>query len=594
MITARHLGFRYPERRLPALSDVSFSVRAGESVLVLGASGSGKSTLALCLDGLIPQLVEGEFVGELTVAGLSTNAQPVSLLAQKVGLVFQDPEAQFCTLSVQDEVAFGLENLLTAPELIEVKIDEALASVGLPGFRERRLDTLSGGEQQRVALASVLALGPEVLVLDEPSANLDPAGTRELFALLGRLARTRVRTLIVIEHKLDEIIAWVDSVLALSPDGRLLFRGDPREAFYERAELLGEAGVWRPERAALTRGLCVRGWAIPGAPLSLAETVAAFAATPGLLPRLAAASPRAAPPQSGPGEVLLAVRDLSFSYPRGREVLKGVSFELKAGEFAAIVGANGAGKSTLASLLSGVRRPPRGTVYLRRGDIRSLSDAALTAQVGHVFQNPEHQLVTDTVHGELAYSLAQSKRGMLTVEQEATVAATLQRFGLERLAEANPYTLSQGQKRRLSVAAMLVRAQPVLVLDEPTFGQDYVQAVKLMDLLSDLWREGKTIVVVTHDMNLAAQYAQKLLVLGEGELLFCGPPGEFFAEEELVARAALCRPPLAELSAALAAEQGTDLRLLTMNDYFSAAGCCAQDERSQLSGRAVRSAASQP
>jgi energy-coupling factor transporter ATP-binding protein EcfA2 len=578
VITAHQLGFRYPERRLPALSDLSFSVRAGESVLVLGSSGSGKSTLALCLDGLIPQVVEGEFAGELTVAGLSTSAHAVSLLAQKVGLVFQDPEAQFCTLSVEDEIAFGLENLRTPPELIEGKIEAVLARVGLAGLRARRLETLSGGEQQRVALASVLALEPEVLVLDEPSANLDPAGTRELFALLGELAARREHTLIVIEHKLDEIIAWVESVIVLAPDGSLLFRGDPREAFYERAALLADAGVWRPQRVAVVQGLRGRGWAVPGSPLSLEETVTALEATPGLLARLAAAPPASALPQSGPEEVLLAVRDLSFSYPKGAEVLKAVSFEITAGEFTVIVGANGAGKSTLASLLSGVRRPPRGTVYLRGSDIRTLSDAALTAQVGHVFQNPEHQLVADSVHGELAYSLSQSKHGKLSAEQEATVAATLQRFGLERLAEANPYTLSQGQKRRLSVAAMLVRAQPVLVLDEPTFGQDYDQALKLMDLLSELWRQGSTIVVVTHDMNLAAQYAQQLLVLDRGELRFCGPPGEFFAAEELVTRASLGRPPLAELAAALAREQGRDLRLLTLNDFFAAAGLAGEGQ----------------
>ncbi len=577
MIEADHISFRYPDRRLPALKDASFGVGAGESLLVLGPSGSGKSTLTLCLDGLIPNLVAGEFNGALTVAGLSTSEHPVHAMARHVGLVFQDPEAQFCTLTVQDEVAFGLENLRTPAEAIDAKVAEALAAVGLGDLRERRLDTLSGGQKQRVALASVLALGPEVVVLDEPSANLDPAGTREVFRLLRRMAATRARTIVVIEHKLTEIVDWIDSVLVLGRQGEVLFRGGPRAAFYEAGEGVEQIGIWRPQPAVLARRLRQMGWDVPGEPLTVPEAVTALAGTPGLVERLRRTPPHAGEaglPAAGgaDGEQGLTVRGLSFSYPGGEIVLHDVSFELRRGEFAALVGENGAGKSTLASLLSGVIRPPRETVYLRGVDIAELPGRTLSDQVGHVFQNPEHQFVADTVRHEVAYSLAQSRRRVLNPEQRALIETTLHRFALEKLADADPFTLSQGQKRRLSVAAMLVRGQSVLFLDEPTFGQDREQAARLLQMLQEVWREGHTIVVLTHDMELVAEYAQRVLVLREGRLRFQGEPRAFFADAALVAETHLERPALADLSAEMQHAFHTRPDLLTSADFLLAAG----------------------
>lgn len=581
MIHAEQISFRYAGRRKPALSGLSFSVRSGESVLVLGPSGSGKSTLTLCLDGLIPHVIEGELSGTVVVDGLATHEHPVHELARRVGLVFQDPEAQFCTLMVEDEVAFGLENILTSPDLIEAKIDEALGVVGLAGFRGRRLDSLSGGEKQRVALASVLAMGPEILVLDEPSANLDPAGTRGLFAFLRRLAREREHSIVIIEHKLDEISEWVDSVLVLDQSGGALFRGSPRDAFFAAAGSLDDAGVWQPRISALVHALRTAGWEVAGEPLTVEEAATAVEETRGLLPRLRRRpSPTASTASAIPAdtrrtdesEVVMSVRDLSFSYPDGRQALQDISFNVGSGAILAIVGANGAGKSTLASLLSGVLRPPRATVFLRGLDIRDLKDAYLSANVGYVFQNPEHQFVTDTVRGELVYSLCPSKHSRLTIEDESLVEATLFRFDLKRLEQANPFSLSQGQKRRLSVAAMLVRAQSILFLDEPTFGQDQAQTAKLMGMLQAVRCEGRSIVIITHDMDLVAEYAQSLLVLQEGELRFLGAPRDFFARDDVVAETGLGRPALAGLSSLLALRHHTCPGLLTIEDYLSAVG----------------------
>jgi energy-coupling factor transport system ATP-binding protein len=561
---------------------------------VLGPSGSGKSTLTLCLDGLIPHLIEGEYGGEVVVAGLIAGSTPVRLLTQEAGLVFQDPESQFCTLTVEDEVAFGPENLGWPVERIESVIDEALAMMGLKGFRRRRLSGLSGGEKQRVALAAVLAMGPRVLVLDEPSANLDPGATAELFSVLKQLSRARRHTIVIIEHKLDEIIDWVDSVLVLGPDGHLAFRGDPSAAFYEHADDLAKLGVWQPQTAELVRALVEKGWEVPGRPLDVDGTVSALVSTPGLVARM---RERSLPPggeNAGAGlseGPILRTRALSFSYPDGNPALTDVSVDVAKGSFLAVLGVNGAGKTTLASLLSGVLRPPRGSVFLDGEDVAGLSAQSLSGRVGHVFQNPEYQFITDTVWGELAFSLVpragHRKAGGLSPDQEARVEAWLDRLDLLRLAEANPFTLSQGQKRRLSVAAMLIRGQDVLILDEPTLGQDELQATRLMAMMATLQREGKTVIMVTHDMRLVSENADALVVLSEGRVLYQGEPGAYFADPGLVKRCGLAVPVLGRMAAEMQQDHGVSARLNTLDAILKAAGSAMASSPATSAGPAT-------
>jgi energy-coupling factor transporter ATP-binding protein EcfA2 len=574
------LGFRYPSRLAPALRRLDVGVAEGETLLVLGPSGSGKSTFTLCLDGLIPHAVDGELEGTVVVTGKDTRESPVHELAQDVGLVFQDPEAQFCTVTVADEVAFGLENLLVPPADMGGRIDLALTEVGLAGFGSRRLQTLSGGEKQRVALAAVLALGSRILVLDEPTANLDPAGAAELFALIGRLAQGR-RTLVVIEHCLDELMAAVDRVLVLAADGSLLFLGEPHEAFYDRGEALRTAGVWRPRVVEAVEGLRVAGWAVPGRPLTVDQAAGALLAVPHLAGRLrragsgpveqgfgpespAAGSGEGAAPEEGP---LIRVRDLTFAYPGGASALEGIDLAVPRGDFLAVVGANGAGKSTLAGLVAGLLKPPPGTVFVDGRDIAATAPGAFGGRVGYVFQNPEHQFVTERVRDEIAVSLVGGRRRELSLADDATLRAWLEGFGLLALAEANPFSLSQGQKRRLSVAAVLARGHEVLILDEPTFGQDQAQTETLVGLLEGLWRDGRTIMILTHDMDLVARSARRLLVLDHGRALFLGEPRAFFAKPDLVEGARLIVPAVGRLAAMLGAPE-----LLTVGALLAAAG----------------------
>jgi energy-coupling factor transport system ATP-binding protein len=555
-------------------------------VLVLGPSGSGKSTLTLCLDGLIPHLVDGDYSGRVVVAGLVVADSPVHLLTQETGLVFQDPEAQFCTLTVEDEIAFGPENLGRPAIEIEAAIDRSLTLVGLPDFRSRRLATLSGGEKQRVALAAVLAMDPGVLVLDEPSANLDPRATSELFDLLRRLAVERRHTIVIIEHKLDELIDWIDEVLVLDAEGGLLFSGTPAEAFYDHGADLVASGVWLPQTAELVSALQRCGWPVARQrPLSIADTVAVLSAAPELSERLRVAGPAARAAGAGGAadsplaEPLLRAENLSYSYETGEgaaRVLSRVSVTIERGTFLAIAGANGAGKTTLAALLSGVLEPPRGTVFLEGLDLTEMPLRAISERVGHVFQNPEHQFVSDTVLGELAFSLTakagRKGRDSLTSEQRQLAETWLERLGLLPLAEANPFSVSQGQKRRLSVAAMLIRGQACLFLDEPTLGQDERQVDRLMDMMEQFRVEGGTVVMITHDMRLVSEYAEELLVLSGGRLVYAGLPRDFFSRPQLVEQAGLVVPVLGRVANALLGDVGVRAGLLTVRSFVEAAG----------------------
>ena len=589
-ISVSGLTFTYPSGERPTLSDISFAVPSGRPLLVLGPSGAGKSTLALCLAGVIPQVIQGDYHGEVRVGDLSTAETPVYQLAKEAGLVFQDPDSQFCTLTVEDEIAFGLENLGWPPEEIENTIDYALDLVGLAGFRGRQLSSLSGGEKQRTALASIIAMKPRVLLLDEPSSHLDPHATAALFALLRRLSDKSRCTMVVIEHKLDDLLDWIKDVLVLDLEGSRLASGDARQVFYQSGPSLACAGVWRPQTVELVEALRKLGWDVPGEPLTVKETAAALLETAGLVGRLsklrgglharnceAEIMRRARPKYKAKpeGDVLLLVSNLRYSYPvsgERRPALDKVSFSLPRGGFLAIAGPSGAGKTTLGLILSGILKPPPGTVRVAGEDISSLRLADISRKVGHVFQNPEHQFLGETVLGELALSLVpfagRKAPDRLTQEQRALVLDWLTRLGLRERVDDSPFALSHGQKRRLSVATMLIREPSLLVLDEPTLGQDEAQVQRLMDLVEDFRARNGSVVMITHDMRLVAEYADVLLVLVEGRRLFFGPPRDFFADHGLVERAGMGLPPVARVARVLGEESKIETKgLISLADF---------------------------
>jgi len=473
-IEARGWGWRHAGRREWALRGLDLRIEVGERVLLLGPSGAGKSTLLAAIAGL---LEGGEAEGVLLVDGL-----PARAAREQVAILFQDPESQLVMARAGDEVAFGLENRCVPTSEIWPRVDEALARVGFPYGRDRPTDALSGGEQQRLALAGTLALHPGILLLDEPTANLDPRGASLLTDALRRVQEGGPRTLVMVEHRVAAALPLVERAVVLEAGGGAIADGELAAVFAARGDELAAAGVWVPDRP-LRRTLRRRG-----------------------------AEP----------EPLLVAEGLGYRYPGAvDEALRDVKVELRSGEALAVTGPNGSGKSTLALLLGGLLRPSAGKVRATPTLAGTLANdpgrwtaGELAARIGSVFQDPEHQFLAGSVADEMAIGPLQA--GMDQSTARARVDELLVRLHLAQLADANPFTLSGGEKRRLSVATALAAGPSVLVLDEPTFGQDRRTAAELLALLAAQRDAGAAVCFVTHDAGFAEALADRTVSLAAG------------------------------------------------------------------------------
>ena len=546
IIDVKNLSFWYMDSSRPALNNVNLKINAGETTLILGPSGCGKSTLALCLNGIIPHRIQGRMEGEVIVDGMNTKERPLHELTQKVGIVFQDPETQFCTLYVEDEVAFGPENLCFPREEIDKRVSESLKKVHLLKYRKTRLDRLSGGEKQRVALASMLAMNPKIMIFDEPTSNLDPASTVEVFSMIREMSEDPEKTIILIEHKVDEIIDIVDKMIVMNSEGKVVDIGPPRKIIGKILERVEELGIWLPQISKLAAMISHRfeGVRRGKIPLTIEEGIE-FLETLDVIHKLRGKK-RREERRILDGEEAISVKDLSFTYPDGTTALKGISLKVAKGDFLALVGGNGSGKTTLALCMIGAFRIPKGKVFLNGRDITSMTRYEIAKEVGYVFQYPEHQFVENKVYDEVAFSLRVRRVGEEEVQER--VMNILRMFSLERYIEANPFSLSQGEKRRLSVATMLVVEPDILILDEPTFGQDERNSRYIMQLLRKLNERGKTIIMITHDMKLVAKYAKSVAVMLDGKIIYEGTVDELFENPQIMERAKLLRPPLIQLS----------------------------------------------
>ena len=477
-VRARGWGWRHAGRKNAALSGVDFDIAPGERVLVLGPSGSGKSTLMGGLAGLLGGAEEGEASGSLTVDGVT----PAGARG-RVGLLMQDPEAQVVLARVGDDVAFGMENVGVPREEIWPRVEESLSAVGLDVPLDHSTTELSGGQKQRLALASILAMGPGLLLLDEPTANLDPSGVSEVRDVVASVVERTGATLVVVEHRVDVWASLVDRVIVVA-DGRIAADGPRRQVLEEQGEALRERGIW-----------------LPG------DDVAAEV---GPAPEPAPASSEAA--------LIARVTDLTIGYNQDAPVRSGINLTLERGVSTCIVGANGAGKSTFALTLAGLLKPIAGTVEVEtsdgtRGDPHEWSSKQLLGRMSMVFQEPEYQFLASTVAEELA--IGPRAAGMSEEEITPLVEEHMEALGLTTLARANPMTLSGGEKRRLSVATALISAPELLILDEPTFGQDRGTWLGLVRLLRATLARGVTLVSITHDPAFVAAMGQRVVDLGQ-------------------------------------------------------------------------------
>ena len=545
IIEVRHVTFTYLGEKQPALRDVNLTVKPGEFVLVLGPSASGKSTLVNLFNGSVPHIFEGTLEGEVYVNGLRTVEHPVSELAKTVGVVFEDPEAQLVNVLVKDEIYFGPENLLTPIEEIKRNAQRSVSLVGIEDLVERDVFQLSGGQKQKVAVASVLSMQPRVLVLDQPTANLDPQSTLEVFRLLGRLNRELGVTVIVIEHNVDGLAEFLTQVVIMK-DGRVVLSGTPRQVFSQRfADFSEELGLWVPQISELAQGMRDR-VSFPVFPLTVDE---AYAPLVRAIKRGTSTREAGKVGQKNPDAKsipIIDIRDLSYTYAvNGVKALDRLNLTIWPGDFLAIVGKNGSGKSTLAKTLMKINVPERDTVFIKGRDINDISLFELTQTIGYVFQNPDDQFVEDTVFDEVAYSLR--VRGIPEEVVGEKVLEVLHLFHLDKYKNLSPFSLSMGQRRLLSVATMLIVGQEVIILDEPTIGQDQASANLLMGYLKELNAQGKTITIITHDMRLMSKWVGRVVAMSRSHLVLDGTVTELFEREDIMEQAALVEPPIVKL-----------------------------------------------
>lgn len=515
---------------------MNLEVDEGEFVVIMGPSGAGKSTLCVSLNGLVPHFFRGKMEGEVRVRGRSTREARVGELAREVGMVFQDFEAQLFSTNVALEVAFGPENFAVDREEIARRVADALEQVHLEGYEDRQPATLSGGEKQRLAIASVLAIAPRILCLDEPTTDLDPVGKMGIFQIARALREREDVTLVVVEHETEETLE-ADRIVVLS-GGRVVADRPAREVLRD-VDLLHRARVMPLQVA---RFFKERGVPREELPLTPEEGAREFrrrgwrVSPDGYGELLATDRSRVA----RYGEPVVEVEGLCHRYPGGVAALEDVDLTVRRGEFLVVAGQNGSGKTTLVKHFNGLLEPTSGSVRVNGGETRRQGMLELGQKVGYVFQNPDHQIFSDTVFDEVAFG--PRVRGMKEGEVRERVEEALAAVGLEGREKEDPFGMTKGERQRVAVASVLSIRPEVLILDEPTTGLDYAEQRSMMDLVKKLNEDGATIIIVTHSMWVTAEYGHRVVVMKEGRVALSGPVREVFAREEMLRSFAL-RPP---------------------------------------------------
>ncbi|MFK7806075.1 MAG: ABC transporter ATP-binding protein [Anaerolineae bacterium] len=554
IIQLNNLSYAYPtlapdDEPVWVLDGVDLTVQAGEFVAIVGVTGGGKSTLCLSLNGIVPHSTGGTIGGAVLINRENTKQKAVADLAQTVGLVFQRPETQLFNMTVEAEIAFGLETLGLPTAEIEQRIDWALDIVGMGGYRQRSPFELSGGQKQRVALAAILALKPPVLVLDEPTANLDPAGKREVFAAVDRLRQQEAMTIIMVSHEAEQIAAFADRVVVLDA-GQVVLEGAPSAVFSPSSQLQ-ILGLNVPQLNQLADRLNHK----LGTDLSFKQAEDAAAQLKQLLDDqqlflnsdVDIEKPDTLPNHKRP---IFTVENLSFGYSSDLTALNDVSLQIADGDFVAILGQNGSGKTTLVKQLNGLLRPTSGRVWFNQKQVDGLSIAELARSIGFVFQNPDHMIFTPTVREEVA--AGPQNLGLSEAEISAQVDRALALFDLEQYADIQPALLSFGLRRKVSVAAVVAMQTQVLILDEPTSGLDARSTAEMMRLLGDLHAQGHTILMITHDMQVVADHIPTVILMKDGRHIYQGGTAHLYAQHDLLRETGLDRPQITELADQLA------------------------------------------
>lgn len=544
LIEVKDLKYRYPGTTELALDGVSFTVEKGEFIGIAGENGAGKSSLSQALLGLIPQFYKGAYGGSVTVCGMDARSTPVSELCRHVGLVFQNPFNQLSGAkdTVYDEVGYGLQNLGFPPEEIRTRVESVLRCFGIWEYRDRNPFDLSGGQLQRVAICSVLAMNPDVLILDEPTSQLDPEGSEEVFHTVDELTKMGI-TIIMIEQKIEKLAGYCDRVL-LMHQGHVVDYDTPRKIFSR--EDLYDLGVNPPAytRFARANALVFEDGTLPVTHAETLELVKASGADRATLIASLRRMTAGVQMESASAAATFQVQDLRFSYVKGREVLHGLNLALDHRP-TAIIGQNGAGKTTLVRVLKGLLKPDSGEIRYQGENLETKTVAELASRVGYVFQNPDDQIFKYKVLEEVMFGPLNI--GMSQQKAEACAHEALRMVGLDEKADENPYDLELSDRKMVAIASVLAMNTDVIILDEPTIAQSWNGREKIREIIQTQAAQGKLVIAILHDMDFVANSFARVIAMAHGEILADGAPAEVFRNHPVLEKAALAAPPLYEL-----------------------------------------------
>lgn len=540
IIEFKNFSFKYRSQKEPTLQDINLAIYPGEKVLIVGPSGSGKSTLAHCINGLVPFSYQGEITGTYTVAGQNPKELGIFGLSKLVGTVLQDTDGQFVGLTVAEDIAFALENdKVSQPEMFE-RVDKVAKTVEVETVLHQAPGALSGGQKQRVSMAGVMIDQVDILLFDEPLANLDPATGKRAIELIEQIHQKEKTTVVIIEHRLEDALTCGADRIIVVGDGRIVADMTPDELL--AGDILQKEGIREPLYVTALKyaGCQITKESAPSDIKTMQLT--AYKDKVGEWFRQTVI-----PAKEEKEDVVLEVKDLEFAYRPGKPVLQDISFRVKQGEMLSIVGKNGAGKSTLSNLICGFLTPDKGSILLRGQDISNQSIKERGESIGLVMQNPNQMISKAMIYDEVALGL--QVRGVAPEEIEKRVYETLKICGLYPFRNWPISALSYGQKKRVTIASILVMNPDILILDEPTAGQDYRHYTEIMEFLKEINQSrGITIIMITHDMHLMLEYTDRALVIADGRLLADKKPSEILTEDELTKKAYLKKTSLYDLA----------------------------------------------
>jgi energy-coupling factor transporter ATP-binding protein EcfA2 len=547
-ISFKDFSYTYQRATLPTLSELNFDIHKGEYLLVVGPSGCGKTTLGLCMIGALPKLLGGRTNGGIFLHGNKLDELSMHDICQSISMVFQNPDDQISNLVVEDELVFSMANLKYPRTDIEQRLQELLDLTGMEQYRLKYVFDLSGGQKQRVATASVLAFNPEILFLDDITSNLDPQNAQETLELLDEIREDSDITVIQTAHHFEDFIDRVDRVMLMDA-GIIHFLGSPQEFVDKFAlDLRDEWGLWIPQPTEICGQLREKGFSFPNLPIN--EDAAIDLLSPILdktstVRNISSRTTTKSVKDDDKSEIQIAVKDVSFVYPDGTVALNDVNFKIDRGEFVAILGQNGSGKSTLAMNIVSIYHPTTGDIIVGGINTKHVKTHEMVKRVAYVFQYPEYQFIKSSVGEEVSHGL------LATGETEGVDEKSreyLEKVDLLEHWDKHPYSLSMGEKRRLSVVCMLITNPEIIILDEPTYGQDWKNSFELVTLLKDLNEYGKTIILISHDMRLVADSVPRVIVMREGYVSFDGSTYETFNQTDLLHSLSLREPPVCRIS----------------------------------------------